>query len=144
MIADTLRSGGDGGRPSPRTPGEVVYIPEVNQPIPINTMAATRPESSDQNRQTMGVGEPGDPMYTIQAGHHHAVSAIPIDRQNAKGVENPKGAVRRLTPTECERLQGFPDGWTDGQADSQRYRQMGNAVTVNVAEWIGKRIMANE
>ena len=50
-------------------------------------------------------------------------------------------AVRRLTPTECERLQGFPDGWTDGQADSHRYKQMGNAVTVNVAEWIGKRIV---
>ena len=49
-------------------------------------------------------------------------------------------SVRRLTPTECERLQGFPDGWTDGQADSHRYKQMGNAVTVNVAEWIGKRI----
>jgi len=48
--------------------------------------------------------------------------------------------VRRLTPTECERLQGFPDGWTDGQADSHRYKQMGNAVTVNVAEWIAKRI----
>lgn len=51
-----------------------------------------------------------------------------------------QSAVRRLTPTECERLQGFPDGWTDGQADSHRYKQMGNAVTVNVAEWIGKRI----
>jgi len=50
-------------------------------------------------------------------------------------------SVRRLTPTECERLQGFPDGWTDGQADSHRYKQMGNAVTVNVAEWIGKRIV---
>ena len=37
-------------------------------------------------------------------------------------------------------LQDFPDGWTDGQADSHRYKQMGNAVTVNVAEWIGKRI----
>ena len=55
-------------------------------------------------------------------------------------------AVRRLTPTECERLQGFPDGWTaegaDGpQSDSARYRQLGNAVCVNVAEWIGRRIM---
>lgn len=49
--------------------------------------------------------------------------------------------VRRLTPTECERLQGFPDGWTDDQSDTQRYKQLGNAVTVNVAEWIGKRIM---
>lgn len=49
--------------------------------------------------------------------------------------------VRRLTPTECERLQGFPDGWTAGQADGPRYRQLGNAVCVPVIEWIGKRIM---
>jgi site-specific DNA-cytosine methylase len=48
--------------------------------------------------------------------------------------------IRRLTPTECERLQGFPDGWTDGQSDSARYRQLGNAVAVPVVEWIGKRI----
>jgi len=48
--------------------------------------------------------------------------------------------VRRLTPTECERLQGFPDGWTDEQSDTQRYKQMGNAVTVNVIEWIGSRL----
>ncbi len=55
--------------------------------------------------------------------------------------------VRRLTPRECERLQGFPDDWTrwraDGTevADSTRYRMCGNAVTVNVAEWIGRRIV---
>ncbi len=58
---------------------------------------------------------------------------------------------RRLTPRECERLQAFPDDWTawgvdeDGErvelADGPRYRMMGNAVTVNVAEWIGRRIM---
>ena len=51
--------------------------------------------------------------------------------------------VRRLMPVECERLQGFPDGWSsDIVSDSQAYRQMGNAVTVPVAEWIGRRIMA--
>lgn len=44
--------------------------------------------------------------------------------------------VRRLTPLECERLQGFPDGWTDGQSDTNRYKQMGNAVAVPVVEWI--------
>lgn len=48
--------------------------------------------------------------------------------------------VRRLTPMECERLQGFPDGWTASQSDSQRYRQMGNAVTVNVIESIGQQL----
>ena len=52
--------------------------------------------------------------------------------------------VRRLTPLECERLQGFPDGWTDtpGNSDSQRYRQLGNAVAVPVVEWILRRIAA--
>jgi site-specific DNA-cytosine methylase len=50
--------------------------------------------------------------------------------------------VRRLTPTECERLQGFPDGWTDNQADSNRYKQMGNAVAVPVVQWIINRMVA--
>jgi DNA (cytosine-5)-methyltransferase 1 len=49
--------------------------------------------------------------------------------------------VRRLTPLECERLQGFPDEWTSGQADQHRYKQMGNAVAVPVVEWIVKRLV---
>ena len=49
--------------------------------------------------------------------------------------------VRRLTPTECARLQGFPDDWNDFLSDSARYKQFGNAVAVPVAEWIGKRIV---
>lgn len=56
------------------------------------------------------------------------------------GMVMEKSTVRRLTPTECERLQGFPDGWTDGQADSHRYKQMGNAVAVPVVEWIINRL----
>lgn len=52
--------------------------------------------------------------------------------------------VRRLTPVECCRLQGFPDDWNDNVSDTQRYKQMGNAVCVNVAEWIGKRIVESE
>jgi DNA (cytosine-5)-methyltransferase 1 len=57
-------------------------------------------------------------------------------------------AVRRLTPRECERLQGFPDDWTrwlaagSEQSDSARYRQLGNAVAVPVAEWITRRLAA--
>jgi len=50
--------------------------------------------------------------------------------------------ARRYTPRETERLQGFPDDWTSGQKDSPRYRQLGNAVAVPVAEWIGRRIVA--
>jgi len=54
--------------------------------------------------------------------------------------------VRRLTPVECERLQGLPDGWTDPPglktSDSKRYCGLGDAVTANVAEWIGRRLAA--
>lgn len=55
-------------------------------------------------------------------------------------------AVRRLTPTECERLQGFPDGWTKvpyrgkTAADGPRYKALGNSMAVNVMRWIGRRI----
>jgi DNA (cytosine-5)-methyltransferase 1 len=51
--------------------------------------------------------------------------------------------VRKLTPLECERLQGFPEGWTDlgGTSDGKRYHALGNAVTVPVAEWIGRRMI---
>lgn len=57
--------------------------------------------------------------------------------------------VRRLTPTECERLQGFPDGhtatsWGKTQADSPRYKQMGNAVAVPVFTWVARRIAAQD
>jgi DNA (cytosine-5)-methyltransferase 1 len=46
--------------------------------------------------------------------------------------------IRKLTPVECERLQGFPDNWTQGVSDTQRYKQMGNAVTVDVVEYIAR------
>lgn len=62
--------------------------------------------------------------------------------------------VRRLTPLECERLQGFPDGWTDigdwvdskgkkhkGDADSPRYRALGNSIALPFWEWMAKRMV---
>ncbi len=60
----------------------------------------------------------------------------------------PSGRVRRFVPVEVERVQGFPDGWTDAQvegkedADSLRYHAVGNSVTPQVAEWIGRRVAA--
>jgi site-specific DNA-cytosine methylase len=76
-----------------------------------------------------------DPSRSPQSSEvTHQIEAI-----NAAGM-----GVRRLTPLECERLQGFPDGWTEGQNDTQRYKQLGNAVAVPVAEWIGRRIMEAE
>lgn len=90
-------------------------------------------------RNGCGIGQPGDPMFTLQAGKQHAVG------------------VRRLTPTETERLQGFLDGWTclcqplesyDSNRctcpDGHRYKAMGNAVSVPVIEWIGRRLKQHE
>jgi len=61
------------------------------------------------------------------------------------GAEVPKiqieSTIRRLTPTEFERLQGFPDGWTVG-SDTQRYKQCGNAVSVPVVRYVAERVLA--
>ena len=81
----------------------------------------------EKNQNGTGIGNEGDPAYTL-------------DRLQSPAVAT-NSTVRRLTPTECERLQGFPDGWTEGQADSHRYKQMGNAVAVPVVEWIINRII---
>jgi site-specific DNA-cytosine methylase len=70
------------------------------------------------------------------SGESRAVVTIVHSTQDALSRQE----VRRLTPVECEKLQGFPSGWTDGQSDSARYKQMGNAVTANVVEWIGGRL----
>jgi len=70
------------------------------------------------------------------------------ETQNPAFVQH-EMSVRRLTPTECERLQGFPDGWTaipwknkpvSECADGPRYRALGNSMAVNVMRWIGRRI----
>ena len=63
-------------------------------------------------------------------------------RMGTGGNQVPMVCVRRLTPLECERLQGFPDGWTASQSDTQRYKQLGNAVAVPVARWIAERIVS--
>ncbi|MEV5961869.1 DNA cytosine methyltransferase [Kribbella sp. NPDC051952] len=64
-------------------------------------------------------------------------------------VVQPHTGPRRLTPLECERLQGFPDGWTTiangaPQTDAARYAQLGNSVPVPVFEWAARRIVAVE
>ena len=51
-------------------------------------------------------------------------------------------SVRRLTPRECERLQGLPDDWTAYGPDSRRYAALGDAVTASVGYWLGQRIVA--
>lgn len=85
-------------------------------------------------------------MQHASEGYREAGTIAPTlqSRMGTGGNNIPLVGVRRLTPTECERLQGFPDGWTENQADSSRYKQLGNAVCVPVAEWIGKRIVEIE
>lgn len=58
-------------------------------------------------------------------------------------VWSKKIKIRRLTPMECERLQGFPDNWTEGISDTQRYKTLGNAVTVNVVRAIAGRLFSS-
>ena len=73
---------------------------------------------------------PGEPSFTLTAKDSNGV--ILDDHKEIK--------VRRLTPKECERLQGFPDDWTAGLSDTQRYKCLGNAVTVPVVEAIVNRL----
>jgi DNA (cytosine-5)-methyltransferase 1 len=63
------------------------------------------------------------------------------DKQRFQAVVGSYG-VRRLTPMECERLQAFPDGWTEpAVSDSARYKALGNAVTVNTVRWVLGRML---
>lgn len=70
---------------------------------------------------------------------HHTLRS---GTKQSTGVVN-ESVVRRLTPIECERLQGFPDNWTEGQSDTHRYKQMGNAVAVPVVEWLVANLVEN-
>lgn len=97
---------------------------------------------------------------TITANNANGAQRMP-DKENFNSVIEPRTAVRRLTPLECERLQGFPDGWTDiGEwtdtkgkvhqtTDSARYKALGNSIAVGYANrqsgfwmWLLKRISA--
>jgi DNA (cytosine-5)-methyltransferase 1 len=80
----------------------------------------------------------GDPSFTLRKGG------------SQHGVLTPM-AVRRLTPVECERLQGFPDNWSriswkgkpeDQCPDGPRYKACGNSMAVPVMRWIGEHIAA--
>jgi len=79
-----------------------------------------------------------------------ALAAQPGAKQQCYVAQVSSMQVRRLTPRECERLQGFPDGWTDvphrgkPAADGPRYKAIGNSWAVPCATWIGKRIMEVE
>lgn len=90
---------------------------------------------------TPKVGSIGDPAYTLRRGPDGGSIDYVADASNY--------VVRRLTPRECERLQGFPDDWTkveyrgkpeDECPDGPRYKAIGNSMAVPVMQWIGERI----
>jgi DNA (cytosine-5)-methyltransferase 1 len=138
--------------------------------IPINTMTVQGRPSDDLNpRMGLGIGEPGDPCPTITSAHSHAVAAVQYKATGESSLSDVTMsitasygaggadlatkplvcgmAVRRLTPTECERLQGFPDGYTnikDKCPDGPRYKALGNSMAVPVMKWIGERIQMVE
>jgi len=95
-----------------------------------------------QNDQDYEAWQEGGVCPTLNAFDNHTETRATVV------IDEP--TVRRLTPLECERLQGFPDNWTalrsDGseQADSHRYKQMGNAVAVPVVEWVIQGIVELE
>jgi len=106
------------------------------------------------NDRVYGTGGLSPTLNTMQGGNRQPFIQNPKMMNYKKDYENSVAitatsykeppvvnAIRRLTPTECERLQGFPDGWTEGVSDTQRYKTLGNAVTVNVIRDIFERIL---
>lgn len=75
-------------------------------------------------------------------GPHETANIRAASGGSSRSYVADRWVVRRLTPDECEALQGFPRGYTAGQADGPRYKQLGNSWAVNVARWIGERIDA--
>lgn len=137
--------------------------------IPINTMVATRGEKLGRGTG-FGVGDDGDSQFTISAAHSHAVfleGSFGDFVEDGFGTVKASGGclgggsetfvashstVRRLTPLECERLQGYPDGWTDiGEwadskgkkhqtTDSARYKALGNSIALPPWRFVCRRI----
>lgn len=96
--------------------------------------AVLTPDRAEKRQNGRRIKEPGEPSFTLTAQDGHGVALLD---------ENIR--IRRLTPRECWRLQGFPDEYFDkaraaGISDTQLYKQAGNSVTVNVARAIGERL----
>jgi len=113
-----------------------------SQVLPINTQVATRHIALGE-RTGFGIGADGDPAFTLQEAHSHGVF-VNSDMDYT---------VRRLTPLECERLQGFPDKWTDigewtdesgktrkESTDSARYKALGNSIALPPWEYVLQRL----
>jgi DNA (cytosine-5)-methyltransferase 1 len=134
-------------QPSPQSHHAQLFIAQVsaldtyNQTVNDKTTQAIRASASDVDH--IGAVVAFDTYNQTVSDVSQTIKSHSPNNENI-GTVATEAVVRRLTPMECERLQGFPDGWTDGQADSNRYKQMGNAVAVPVVEWIISRMVGND
>jgi len=125
-----------------------------NVPLVIPTLAYSIREDATNNTFSATPTDVGLTVTSLRPSpqSHHAQIFI-AESEVTKQVHAQTMQVRRLTPTECERLQGFPDGWTkipwkkksaDECPDGPRYKALGNSMAVNCMEWLGERIQAVE
>ena len=108
------------------------------------------PLMSEEKSLTLGVSNDQTLFVDAFTGSSHAQYTEGVGTLRAHGGDlggksetlavGSSMTVRRLTPLECERLMGWPDGHTDGQADTHRYKQCGNGVASPVAEWLARCI----
>jgi DNA (cytosine-5)-methyltransferase 1 len=110
-----------------------------------------RADGHDASEDGTGRGTGAVAFAPISFGAQMSVPQTDVDLVQTLQAKNPMAVahalqVRRLTPTECERLQGFPDGWTaipyrgKPASDGPRYKALGNSMAVPVMAWIGRRI----
>jgi DNA (cytosine-5)-methyltransferase 1 len=123
------------------------HLRTTSRPQVFPLSQSSRKSDAGTQRQTSGCIKTGegnkqnDNTYIVQAldANYAKGCAGFAGTTRATAIQNRK--IRRLTPTECERLQGFPDGWTSGISDTQRYKCLGNAVTVNVISAIIEKLI---
>lgn len=153
-VAGTL-GGGSGERGWAQDTERMTFLPVTARAL----MASGDGNKFDDTYESEDGTGRGTPMvpYSLAVGKDYSTGEDVA--QTVRGANGQPGtvalpsavaeAVRRLTPTECERLQGFPDGWTatsagQPQSDSARYRQLGNAVAVPCAAWVVRRLIATQ
>ena len=117
----------------------------------INTNETGLYKISEATKKGYAIAKEGDsinlsvPNSKTRRGRVGKGVAQTLDTGMQQYTINPKSNIRRLTPMECERLQGFPDNWTEnGQSDTQRYKQLGNAVSVPVVKAVGGLIATSK
>lgn len=95
------------------------------------------------SRQRVDVFKDDDVASTQSARQHKDATDLVMNLGEAQNDSKPENEtlvllIRRLTPLECERLQGFPDGWTDieGASDSARYKALGNSVAIPCVDYV--------